>query len=442
MLACYLLIGASAVLARLFIKYKYKHKIIQHDLFKIPKPTEPATPSVARHFKDPLHKLILFLLCGTIFLPRQPWRQLTSTLLYDLVFSISSVVITKTIRVSMGEINTATSPFGDSYYNAAKDPHYISNLDSPIDPFIVQALNETNFTNIVHVVLESIRMDSFPWDEQGILHNHLRKNFEKPRNATPITTSNITPFIHSLAANTLAFETVYSVCPLSHKSKIGCTSFFVLADLVYCGQLPLPLDFTVEMEEPAKMYQTCLPQVFRHINSVGDKESEVLSVFDQQQLQTVGRAVGRTADHWETIVAETSAGEFDHLKRIFQYAGFDAAITADELGRIHEISEYDHTLGFFDDLSLDFIWRYVDNARRRSPKNRMFIGWVTTTTHCPFIVPPKWANESSQSYVKDNDQWHSVNAYLNALRWTDDKIQELITGFRSRGLEEETLFVM
>jgi phosphoglycerol transferase MdoB-like AlkP superfamily enzyme len=170
------------------------------------------------------------------------------------------------------------------------------------------------------------------------------------------------------------------------------------------------------------------------MNSVAETESELISIIRGSRPPTT--------DHWETVFTHSSAGQFDNGKRILQYAGFDAAVTAEELGKEHRISEYDQPLGFFDDLSLDFFWKYVDNTRARVPKNRMFIGWMTTTTHCPFIIPHEWAKANNRSYVVDDARWHSVDTYLNAVRWTDDKIKEIILGFRERGLENETLFIM
>jgi hypothetical protein len=69
-------------------------------------------------------------------------------------------------------------------------------------------------------------MDSFPWDEQGALHNHILQNSMLVENGTAVTTSNITPFIQSLAANTISWETVFSLCTLSNKAMIGCNILF------------------------------------------------------------------------------------------------------------------------------------------------------------------------------------------------------------------------
>ena len=99
---------------------------------------------------------------------------------------------------------------------------------------------------------------------------------------------------------------------------------------------------------------------------------------------------------------------------------------------------------------LEYFWKYVDNTRSRVPKNRMYLSWQDSTTHTPLILPPNWTETNSRSYLEkegDSSLWTSrehlpLDSWLNALRWTDDIVKEIILGFRERGLEDETLFLM
>ena len=84
----------------------------------------------------------------------------------------------------------------------------------------------------------------------------------------------------------------------------------------------------------------------------------------------------------------------------------------------------------------------MDNTIARVPKNRMYLSWMTSTTHNPFLVAPEWEREYSQKYINDDRCYDSVDRYINAVRWSDDKVKEIILGFRERGLEDETLFLM
>jgi phosphoglycerol transferase MdoB-like AlkP superfamily enzyme len=72
----------------------------------------------------------------------------------------------------------------------------------------------------------------------------------------------------------------------------------------------------------------------------------------------------------------------------------------------------------------------------------MFLGWMSSATHTPFQLKPEWVAENQQDFIEGETAWDTVNNYLNAVRWTDDRVKEIILGFRERGLEDETLFIM
>jgi hypothetical protein len=181
---------------------------------------------------NPFISLSLVLLVGTIFLPAQPWRHLTTTIIYDFFSTVSMVMITQHFKERASPtVNAGNNPLGNLNYNPVDDPYYISNLHQPIDPFIASALKDTKFTNIFHIVLESMREDSFPYDENGLLHQHILKNLEPVEDGVPVTTENITPFMASLAENTLSWHTVWTAVPYTHKAMIGCEcSYSIFAD--------------------------------------------------------------------------------------------------------------------------------------------------------------------------------------------------------------------
>jgi hypothetical protein len=75
---------------------------------------------------------------------------------------------------------------------------------------------------------------------------------------------------------------------------------------------------------------------------------------------------------------------------------------------------------------------------------------MTSTTHTPFDLPPSWEEKHHRSYLEkggNSELWRlrehtPLDMWLNAVRWTDDNVRDIITGFRRRGLEKETLFIM
>jgi len=162
-------------------------------------------------------KLTAILCIGTIFLPQQPWRHMTSTLLWDISTSLVGVKRTAFLPVDTVVDNTTGSK--SPGYIPAQDPYHISNLDQPLDPFIASALADTEFRHVFHIVLESMRADAFPYQEEGLMDQHIRKHFTP---VSPVTAETITPFIASLSDHSLRWDTMYASIPYTLKSKLGC----------------------------------------------------------------------------------------------------------------------------------------------------------------------------------------------------------------------------
>jgi phosphoglycerol transferase MdoB-like AlkP superfamily enzyme len=101
---------------------------------------------------------------------------------------------------------------------------------------------------------------------------------------------------------------------------------------------------------------------------------------------------------------------------------------------------------------LKYLSKYLDYVQAHTPKKRFYISWFDSTTHWPFILPPEWKERREAKFYdtitnepgEPGDTFVPVNVhtYLNTLRWTDDTMQALISDFRKRGLEDETLFIM
>lgn len=157
-----------------------------------------------------------------------------STLLYDIVRDLWSAARDETVRTlgadqplnAVHPSGAGTEPlhFRHLLYNPTDDPYYVTNLDDDVLPLIAGALEGVKFTHIVQIVLESVRADSYPFQENGLLHQFIQKNIQPAENATPITTQNVTPFIYSVSEHMLHWDQVWSLCPLTNKALLGCTS--------------------------------------------------------------------------------------------------------------------------------------------------------------------------------------------------------------------------
>ena len=91
---------------------------------------------------------------------------------------------------------------------------------------------------------------------------------------------------------------------------------------------------------------------------------------------------------------------------------------------------------------LKYLWEYVDATVNRKPRNRMYLTWMSQVTHWGLPLNPVWSEKNFQEFIQDETDWETINDYLNGIRETDDNVKNIIEGFRQRGLEEETLFIM
>jgi hypothetical protein len=191
----------------------------------VPQQSEKSTTRSMRLLhRHPGFFSVVFLLSGAILLPRDPWKHMSSTILYDVISAISTTAVENSIRQIQSDCPTsgASQSLFASTYDPAKDPFYITNLDEPVIPWIADAIRDLNITNVVQIVLESVRADCYPFEENGLLHQHIRKKMNLAVGGVPITTENITPFIASLASNTILWNNTWSICPLTHKAMLGC----------------------------------------------------------------------------------------------------------------------------------------------------------------------------------------------------------------------------
>jgi len=77
-----------------------------------------------------------------------------------------------------------------------------------------------------------MREDSYPYQEDGLLNQHIVNNMQLVKGGTPVNPETVTPFIISLAENTLSWHTTWATIPYTHKTMLGC-EVFLLTLLTY-----------------------------------------------------------------------------------------------------------------------------------------------------------------------------------------------------------------
>ena len=107
--------------------------------------------------------------------------------------------------------------------------------------------------------------------------------------------------------------------------------------------LPVPMDWAVEFQGPAKYYQHCLPQTLRHMGSVTKTEHEIISLFNGSRPNTT--------DQWETVHIQSMTGEWENEGGIIRACGFNAVITAEDIAEFNGHKPFPTTFGYFDEGS-------------------------------------------------------------------------------------------
>ncbi|CAF3782646.1 unnamed protein product [Rotaria socialis] len=247
------------------------------------------------------------------------------------------------------------------------------------------------------IVLESIRADAVPLNES--LANAVNLNF-----TFNTTAETVTPLLSSLWTNSV--HTIASVA-----------SSYTLKSLlsIFCGIYPINVNFLKEANPENILYEKCLPELLREIFLTNNNEPAFSSAF-----------------------FTAARDDFDHQREIIDKMKFDTVRSASNI--YHEIG-YISDLGMFgpaDPHILPLLWKWIDQNLAEQPTKHLMTSLLITGTHEPFPMPH---NQRQDEYYYYIDESH-INNYLNALHITDKFIKEIIDGFVSRHLYDDTLFVI
>lgn len=105
--------------------------------------------------------------------------------------------------------------------------------------------------------------------------------------------------------------------------------------------LPVPMDWFIENFEPAKLYQHCLPQVFRYMDAVSNTTGEMIDVFSGSPPEVT--------DQWDTVHIQSMTGDYGAETKFFKDAGFGKVLASEEMSTLNGGKEWPSTYGFFDE---------------------------------------------------------------------------------------------
>jgi hypothetical protein len=198
-----------------------------------------------------------------------------------------------------------------------------------------------------------------------------------------------TPFLASLAAEGTLFERAYAVVPHSSKAFVAMN----------CGIAPYLL-MRVRESEPGGVPVRCLPDLLREHG-------------------------------FQTLYLGSHVGGFERWRRLSKQLGFGVTLTAERLDtRGFEPVNY---FSYEDDLLLAPTREWL--ARVAAGGNRLYAFYLTSAAHHDYRLP---ARDYTRRFADDE----RYDRYLNAVRYQDRFLEQLIALYREAGLASRTLFVV
>lgn len=228
--------------------------------------------------------------------------------------------------------------FNSNYYDPAKDPMKISNLDLELMRPLQTALQDHDVpvTHIVLVFLESGRKDLFPFKSDSRLHKQIYESYHDHDADSDADInqklSSLTAVAERLTGERSGFNQSQDTRfrPHSPGSELGGisvdgalsgSSLSSKARLVnYCGVGPLPVDF---MPETSLMpYQPCL----MHIMELFNRRKQTSNSTNNHENSTLDR-------QWHSIYAQSVTGGFKDQTKLVKLMGFDESLYSEDIER-------------------------------------------------------------------------------------------------------------
>ena len=359
-----------------------------------------------------------------LFRPDQPWNTLSQSPLVSMLWG-TTASISNSIQLTSGYKMKPPWDYPDEFKGAWN----VSNFDLPR----VVDVPAGGFKHVVVIALESARSDVVPFDPRTSLKRAVDEHFLK-------TGADITPFLRQLYSQSIKASSCHATSAYTIKSLLS----------ILCGVYPLNANYN--LESGFNIYQPCLPSLLaKTFNGTSPNDnpvpkslpnpyvlqkSDVKIDIDYDGIDAeLQRLLGSVQSDFASGFFQASDLNFDAQRRTMEKMGFDVIWGRDEIRR-HFVDIVDETnyFGFSDYDVLPSLLRFVDHATARHEK-RMFLTLLTAVSHHPWKLP--WG-ETMETYSATDP---TANSYLNTIRYTDRFIRDLMTEFRARGLDKETLFI-
>ncbi|KAJ5142919.1 uncharacterized protein N7515_001706 [Penicillium bovifimosum] len=347
-----------------------------------------------------------------------------------------------------------------NFYSSVDDPLRITNLDHELLEPIARALRDHRvpITHVVLVLMESARKDIFPFKAGSHLHDEILSSYTTPdhevlRNLTA-KLSKLTPNAEKLTGEASGFPLSNDSSSISgggwndltelemgginvHGVLTGSSLSFKSAVINYCGAGPLPVNFMDEVK--AQIYQPCIMQIFEWFNQLkGDSTQNTEHTRFRTELEHMHER------NWSSVFMQSITGLYDDQNILNTKMGFKQSIYRENIGQrnakyYHKDMEEINYFGYPEYEIRPYLQDVVNAAIQKN--ERLFLSHFTSTTHHPWGTPSDYPKEQ---YFADDGlmaKHEDMNSYLNAVRYVDTWLGDMMKVFDEAGIANETLTV-
>ncbi|KAJ5582598.1 hypothetical protein N7535_001218 [Penicillium sp. DV-2018c] len=336
------------------------------------------------------------------------------------------------------------------FYNPKNDPLMISNLGGDIYEPLKKAFDEhsVQVNHVILLTLESGRKELFPMQQgtpmfDGLLASHKKQNVKEAIDRLVTMTPVAQQLTGEFATDSNGTKVDLSHSPWLTPPQEGMGGLNVRGALTgssltfksilgsHCGVNPLPVDLLEE--SGLQIYQPCLPQIF-------DLFNEGKSQGPQRRQDDKSEALSHP---WKSVFMQSITDNYDRQDILNENMGFKHKVVKSDIESPHakhkvqgkEINYFGYAENELAPYVLDLFEEVANN------KTRMFLSHVTSTTHHPWGLPDDYHKEPYMSDQGNINHDH-MNNYLNAARFVDTWLGDIMNMLDKTGIANETLVVV
>ncbi|CAG8926084.1 unnamed protein product [Penicillium salamii] len=339
------------------------------------------------------------------------------------------------------------------FFNPKSDPLKISNLGGEIYEPLQKAFKEhsVEVNHVVLLTLESGRKELFPAQQgtplfDGLLASHKKQNVEEAIDRLVTMTPTAQQLTGEYAIDSKGNKVDLSNSTWENPTPEGMGGLNVRGAMTgssltfksilgsHCGVHPLPVDLLEESH--LEIYQPCLPQIFDLFNMGKEQPKGNHS----QAARSTSEAV---KNPWKSVFMQSITDDYDRQDVLNENMGFTHKVVKSDLQSSH--SKYKakgkeiNYFGYAETELQPYVRDLFEEAANN--KTRMFLSHVTSTTHHPWGTPDDFKKEP---YMSDQGSINHdlMNNYLNAARFVDIWLGDIMNMLQETGIANETLVVV